>query len=228
MNSKVYLWLPEEVAWIFFWRPSNTNPRPASDPSHFLISDTFYTTHGHPSDHDHKPVTNWFKENQVSQNKTCQNTRVAVADPGSRPLPPLYFKTKLSPEGPKKFFGTPAPLPPALLYLRVWMTAPHPLSQSLDPALSCQWRSFTYKLHFLSEINWTTSSFFKGLCRCWLWHTLFSEQKKRVEDHIGQCESSFRLESLKVHTFSSKRLSCYFQLAWFIWKVTEVTCCFLL
>ena len=53
-----------------------------------------------------------------------------MADPGESPggpdPPSPYFKTKLSPEGPKHFFGTPAPL-----YLRVWRTAPHPLSQSL-------------------------------------------------------------------------------------------------
>ena len=44
--------------------------------------------------------------------------------------PPLFLD-KLRSEGPKKFFLETAPPP----YLRIWMTAPPPLSQGLDPAL---------------------------------------------------------------------------------------------
>ena len=43
---------------------------------------------------------------------------------------PLYFWIKMSPKGPKTFFGD----RPPPLYLRIWMTAPS-LSQGLDPAL---------------------------------------------------------------------------------------------
>ena len=66
--------------------------------------------------------------------KVCGN--FAVTDPGEGPGGPAppYFRTKLRPDGPKKFFWRPAPPPPP--YLRVWMTAPLPiLSQGFDPAL---------------------------------------------------------------------------------------------
>ena len=52
--------------------------------------------------------------------------RIKGRGPGS----PLYFYTKLRPEGMKIFFGD---RPPS--HLRVWMTAPPPLSEDLDPAL---------------------------------------------------------------------------------------------
>ena len=55
-------------------------------------------------------------------------------DPGGGPggggAPPLYFWIKMSPKGPKTFFGDRPPPP----YLRIWMTAPS-LSPGLDPAL---------------------------------------------------------------------------------------------
>ena len=52
----------------------------------------------------------------------------SVADPGEPP-PPSPF-TKLRPERPKHFFETgPPPI------LRVWMTAPPPLSEGLDPPM---------------------------------------------------------------------------------------------
>ena len=43
---------------------------------------------------------------------------------------PLYFWIKMSPKGPKTYFGDRPPPP----YLRIWMTAPS-LSPGLDPAL---------------------------------------------------------------------------------------------
>ena len=44
--------------------------------------------------------------------------------------PPLYFWIKMSPKGPKTFFGDRPPPP----YLRIWMTAPS-LSPGLDQAV---------------------------------------------------------------------------------------------
>ena len=94
-----------------------------------------------------RPLTNVFETLDAGQ--TGKNTRwgpltkfytgtlrlevqtlVFISGRGSQALP--YFKTKLRPEGPKKFFGDRAPP-----YLRVWVTAspPPPLSQGLDPAL---------------------------------------------------------------------------------------------
>ena len=45
---------------------------------------------------------------------------------------PPYFSTKVRPNGPKKIFLRPGSPP---LYLSVWMTAPSPLSEELDPPL---------------------------------------------------------------------------------------------
>ena len=70
----------------------------------------------------------WFK----SKGNCCFD--IPVADPGEGPGggrgAPLYFWIKMSPKGPKTFFGD----RPPPLYLRIWMTAPS-LSQGLDPAL---------------------------------------------------------------------------------------------
>ena len=61
-------------------------------------------------------------------------------------LPPLqlYFEAKLRPEGPKRNLGRPPPPPP---YLRVWMTAPTPLSEGLDPPMLVATLELTRFLH---------------------------------------------------------------------------------
>ena len=70
---------------------------------------------------------------------------VAVADPGEGPwgpeLPP-YFSTKKMPEGPKKTFVETGPP-----YLRIWMTAPPPLSEGLDLPLTVDETSPAAFLH---------------------------------------------------------------------------------
>ena len=48
--------------------------------------------------------------------------------------PPLIFRPNCGPKGLEKILETTPPPPPP--FLRVWMTAPHPLSQGLDLALS--------------------------------------------------------------------------------------------
>ena len=67
----------------------------------------------------------WFK----SKRNCCFD--IPVADSGEGPGGrPLYFWIKMSPKGPKTYFGDRPPPP----YLRIWMTAPS-LSPGLDPAL---------------------------------------------------------------------------------------------
>ena len=78
---------------------------------------------------------------------------IPVADPGEgsggpNPPPPLIFRPNGGPNGRNFFFGggerifffETAPLP----YLRVWMTAPPPLSEGLNPPLY----SHANKTHF--------------------------------------------------------------------------------
>ena len=62
-----------------------------------------------------------------------ESMRWRIQGRGPAPPPPLIFRPKWGPKGPKKIFGR-RPLP----YLRVWMTPPppNPLSEGLDPPLS--------------------------------------------------------------------------------------------
>ena len=60
-----------------------------------------------------------------------------MADPGEGsggPSPPLFLAQTEARRAWKKFWWPHPPPPPP--FLRVWMTAPHPLSQGLDLALS--------------------------------------------------------------------------------------------
>ena len=59
----------------------------------------------------------------------------AVADPGEGPRGPSapLFLDQTEAQRAEKILETP---PPPLTFLRDWMTAPHPLSQGLDPALT--------------------------------------------------------------------------------------------
>ena len=92
-------------------------------------------------------------------------TRKTVADQGEPPPCPHIFRPKWGPKGPKYFFWDRAPPP----YLRVWMTAPPPLSEGLDPALTLS-LNFLHLIFFLkmlgvadSEISHELSSGRKAL-----------------------------------------------------------------
>ena len=67
------------------------------------------------------------------------DTQGTVADLGEGPGGAPYFQTKLTPEGPNKFFLETTPLPPTPPppYLRIWMTSSY---------LSVYW--FTYLFTF--------------------------------------------------------------------------------
>ena len=79
-------------------------------------------------------------------------TRKTVADQGEPPPPPPpcphIFRPKWGPKGPKYFFWDRAPPP----YLRVWMTAPPPLSEGLDPALTLS-LNFLHLIFFFKNVR---------------------------------------------------------------------------
>ena len=103
---------------------------------------------------------------------------------GARPSPNV--STKLRPERPKKIFLETG-LPP---YLRVWMTAPAPLSEGLDPPLILSINfNFNFQLYLFKFENIAKDTY---RCDGLLIVNSFSVRIKFSKTKLSPCKFQFR------------------------------------